>query len=480
MNLKLLLTFMVLLISMEVHAYSYWTVGNGNPIRWHESGHIFKLASSSFSPPTGTVWRAQFDHAIGQWNNQNHFYQYSTQLGDCSPTNFLDDCNSVTFISDGCDGNLLSNPYLGAAFPRFSVPQGKLKSVDIWFDVDCSWIPNEHYRSFTNERSFLHVSLHELGHSLHLYHTDITPSIMGPGEHQDYLQYDDIAGVNFLYPSTINRDLFVSEVNILSTQYTDSNATTRIDVEYTIGHFGQSAANNIDVNFSIIHPQYGELSHIGTSRFNMPAGSVGTFQKTFYVPAYSIIHGEYKLQVVIDKEHQVYELNEMNNFASPNIQLGPPIQAPEIAPLQLTFFQTTDTTLLPTQAAYFYAQICNVSTETIQSINFYIESTSGFILPIEEWGDMDFEILWLNTLGFNENQQIIAQLDPGDCGNQYTYLVTSSNAPIGTTATITGLAHGFTDGEVMNSNTMNIDVTVVAPGSLNPMQGIGTPNYEHQ
>ena len=115
--------------------------------------------------------------------------------------------NGFTFSNVDCSGAAFSSGTLAIA-STFQTANAKIQS-SVVFNSDATW---DIYDGPLRSSGFdvTRVAIHEVGHSIGLAHSTVTPSIMLPSiSDTDALQADDLAGIESLY------GVFVSVINIV-------------------------------------------------------------------------------------------------------------------------------------------------------------------------------------------------------------------------------------------------------------------------
>ena len=318
-----------LLLGLVTKAFPYaWWETLGTP--WHWNGGATTMYLHPVSFVSGSSWTSNMVAAMQDWTNvigSPFTYYWITQAKDINDHG--DGYNAVAFVSDHCDD------WAGITYWRTYFLSAHLKDTDIWFDVDCNFVPNSPNNEisvFAEYNSFRHVATHELGHALGLDHDFSIVARMNYGYLFERLQGDDKNGVRFLYGGG-GADIDVSVTNAVDTpdvfdlqgrrispgymRYVNppSLSTVKpgdtIQVEYTVENMGNLALNNVSVGF------YLGSYFLGRSYFNFPVRSIGTFTRTLTIPP-SIPSGIYSLYVFIDDTNQFAENDETNNrFPNP-------------------------------------------------------------------------------------------------------------------------------------------------------------------
>lgn len=312
------------LLIFTIKAFCYvWLDNNGAPVHWPTNSTTMDLQPISF--PSGNPYTDNMINAMQSWTNvvgSPFTFNWTFQTRDIN--NHNDWFNAVAFVSDHCDD------WDGATFTRYHSWQ--LYDTDIWFDVDCTdWVPNNpDVETDINRQvfcSFLGVAQHELGHALHLEHEFNAVSRMNyEVDHNpifDRLQEDDKNGIRFLYPNT-ETEVDLSVTNAVDNpgytgymRYVNASVPSSvrpgdtISIEYTIENMGTVEEDFVSVGFYL-----GDY-FLGTSYFDFPVHSIGTFTRDLVVPS-NIPPGDYPLYVFIDDLNQIAESDEANNrFQNP-------------------------------------------------------------------------------------------------------------------------------------------------------------------
>ena len=141
-----------------------------------------------------------FNEALNQWSNMTAF-TYKAENG--SPDPCTTNTNSYTFAPTNC-GTSFSSSTLAVATTFFR-SGGTATRSRIVFNSNKSW--NITGVSSGAGSDFRRVAVHELGHSLGLDHTTISPAIMRPNIGSVQVpQADDLNGVEAVYGEFVDSD----------------------------------------------------------------------------------------------------------------------------------------------------------------------------------------------------------------------------------------------------------------------------------
>lgn len=188
---------------ISVHAFELsgpdWSAGEA-------TFHTTPLSTSG-SGLTSAELTDAFSMALSHWNNHDIAFTYRTTSGSANPCavpgsfNAANNDNGYTFASTSC-GTAFGGSALAIAttWRQGSNGDGPIVQSGIVFNSASSW--SVYSGSGGSGFDFRRVAVHELGHSLGLNHTSISPAIMratiGTVE---VPQTDDLNGLLAIYGS---------------------------------------------------------------------------------------------------------------------------------------------------------------------------------------------------------------------------------------------------------------------------------------
>ncbi len=193
-------------------------------------------------------------------------------------------------------------------------------------------------------KSFTHIVLHEIGHSLGLGHWDATPAVMNQVSNADpNLKQSDIDGASHIYgPVQPHPNLIAWNFHVVTTSNDNAPWTFEpgktYSVTWSVTNVGNAAAGpssaellltSDPANFGTIHGNsyLGPTDYTfgGFGGFQLAAGATTEFRLDFTIPStLTLGFGTYYLGVVADFFHEVPESNENDNVVVTAVTITAP------------------------------------------------------------------------------------------------------------------------------------------------------------
>ena len=181
------LIFSILIISSSLHAYVL------SPFKWSDSNITFHTGFNSNEDGLSEgFYTSALNSAINDWNSKSNF----KYIIDSSYKNPCESGNGAGFSDNICGINFGDNTLAVAVT---SSRGGITTKSNIIFNSLKRW--SVHNRNSDSPYDFKRIAIHEVGHTIGLYHSYLPQSIMMPTYSRSIktLQTDDINGIREIY-----------------------------------------------------------------------------------------------------------------------------------------------------------------------------------------------------------------------------------------------------------------------------------------
>lgn len=341
----------------QAHAW-YYNTCDGSRLHWNAERTTMAISTTSF--PIGSVWDAQLQDAMWQWNHANSRFSFFVGRDSDATYNFSNGVNEVVLGNVDGPGSTLAVTHTRShcTWDIFNGWQFGIDETDIVFDAAETWaLAPQTYTGLVLGALgnppfvFQSVAVHELGHVLGLEHEDRVLATMNSvypgggalGHSTDWDPLpDDRQGVRALYGgSGAATDLAASAFKHFTTgspatglvSSPESAAVgSTVAMEFTLANMGTTQQSPY-IGYYLSDNDVISTSDIllGKDSWFANPGSLGTYIRTLTIPA-STPPGVYYLGFMLDPDDVIAESKEYNsNQEMPRtitIYVAPPFIAP--------------------------------------------------------------------------------------------------------------------------------------------------------